>query len=711
MKVKKIITEAMGIMSLWRLLAPLFCGFLFSFAAAAGIMTHEDLVVRYPLPYIVGEKDSVAPVWPISQQTATENKLVGYVFESIDLAPIPGFAGVPFNLLILLDTKGNFVDVKVLSQHEPVFVDGLGLEPMINYINQYIGLSLKQNIRIMNGSTGAKNKSAENAQLDGITKATASVHIINQTILSAALKVARQKLGFAEGRDPELMARIKPEIQEAHNFKDLLDSGLIKHVVFSNAEIEKIFAETNGKGLDTEALAHPQDPFADFYMAYVSVPSIGRNLLSEAAWNKLQNRLEAGDQAILFISKGRYNIISEDFVRGSSSDRVILLQDKLPIEMRDLNMELALKEAASSDLGTVTVFKISSQAGLDPSRSIDFTMPITRSKGIIFPEKIIRDVSFSFRLAERFYTVPEGDHKSWVSLWRDKIGQIVVLLLGLSILTLALLKQKLLVADERRFRLFRYAYLAFTLLFIGWYAQAQLSIVNLTGMLQSLVAGRSLAYILYDPVTMLLLVFVCISLLIWGSGTFCGWLCPFGALQEFTAKLSQRFKLPQLRLKPETEGRWYWIKVAVFTVIMLTAAFSTRITDMIVEVEPFKTAITLNFVRSWPFVAYAVALLVANLFVYKLFCRFLCPFGAGLTLLSRIRLLDWIPRREACGKPCQTCRHRCDYGAIKRDGKIEYDKCFQCMDCVIIYASDEKCPPLMLEKKRARIIPVVEVKA
>ena len=67
-------------------------------------------------------------------------------------------------------------------------------------------------------------------------------------------------------------------------------------------------------------------------------------------------------------------------------------------------------------------------------------------------------------------------------------------------------------------------------------------------------------------------------------------------------------------------------------------------------------------------------------------------------------LLDWIPRRADCGTPCQTCRHRCDYQAITPAGAVSYDECFQCMDCVVIYSSDEKCAPLIMEAKRARTI-------
>jgi transcriptional regulator of nitric oxide reductase len=662
---------------------------------------------------MIGEKDTAMPVWPIFQpnfqQNVADNQLVGYVFESIDLAPIPGFAGVPFNLLIALDQRGNFLDVRVLSQHEPEFqAGGLGESLLSSFVSQYKGLSLKQSVKILTGFNGTKNVSAEAVQLDGITKATASVAIINQTILSSALMVARKKLGFAEGRNPESIARIKPDMLESHTIGDLIDVGLIKHVVLSNADIEKKFVGSNGSGLDADAIAHSQDTFIDLYMAYVSVPSIGRNLLRETSWKKLQDRLEPGDHAILLMSKGRYSILGDDFIPGSTPERVLLKQDQLPIEMRDLNLDIVLKEDHGVDLGMkfVTVFRINSRAGLDASRPIEFVLPVTREKGIIFPEKIIRDFTFSFTLPARFYTVPESGNQSWVGVWRDKRGEIVVLMIGLAILTLALARQEKLVAHQRRFAAFRNIYLLFTLFFIGWYAQGQLSIVNLTGVLQALIADRSLGYFLYDPMTVILSIYVCASLVLWGRGTFCGWLCPFGALQEFGAKIGRLLKLPQIRLKPKIDSRLKWVKYILLAAILGSSLVSSHITDQIVEVEPFKTAITLNFLRSWPFVMYALGLLVANMFVYKFFCRFLCPLGASLAVLGRFRILDWIPRRNACGTPCQTCRYQCAYQAITHDGKIQYDECFQCLECVVIYANDERCAPLMLEKKRARIIPI-----
>lgn len=65
-----------------------------------------------------------------------------------------------------------------------------------------------------------------------------------------------------------------------------------------------------------------------------------------------------------------------------------------------------------------------------------------------------------------------------------------------------------------------------------------------------------------------------------------------------------------------------------------------------------------------------------------------------------IRGRDWIARRVECGSPCQLCKVKCNYGAIEKSGKIAYDECFQCLDCVTIHNDDAQCVPLIIAAKR-----------
>jgi transcriptional regulator of nitric oxide reductase len=675
-------------------------------SAQAGVLTQEALAKKFPSPLIVGSKDSELPVWPIFKQEMTSTELIGYVFESIDFVALPGFAGIPINLLVALDPKGKFLDVQVVSHHEPVFLEGYGPQPLINFVAQYKDLSLTQNITIETGTRKTAKMDGNNVRIDGVSKATASVRIINQTLLASALAVARKKLGFSGSHDPDQIARLKAAYFERRTAVELFGQNLVAHLSLANRDIEKSFAGGVGEGLDPEGSAQPEAMFIDMYTTLVSVPTIGKNLLDGPSWERLSGRLEKGDHAILVMWGGRYSITPEEFTPGTSPERLTLKQGGLPIEMRDLDMDLRLADGTPIAPENMKVFRVIAQTGLDLSKPLDFFLNIKREKGMVYPEIIRAAIPYRFDLPERFYDVPAGDNKTWVSIWQQRLPELLVLGAALALLTLLLAQQTWLVAKARRFTFIRVSFLIFTVGFIGWYAQGQLSIVNMTGLLQSLKEGRSLAFFLYDPMTVSLWAFVAITFFVWGRATFCGWLCPFGALQELIARLASWLKLPQLRLHTRTDAQLKKIKYVLLAGILIAATFAPQLADRLVEIEPFKTAITLYFIRSWPFVAYAIGLVLASAFVYKFFCRYLCPFGAGLAILGKLRLLKWLPRRTECGTPCQTCRHRCDYQAIKPSGEIAYEECFQCMDCVVIYQSDELCAPRILEIKRRRTIPI-----
>jgi polyferredoxin len=210
-------------------------------------------------------------------------------------------------------------------------------------------------------------------------------------------------------------------------------------------------------------------------------------------------------------------------------------------------------------------------------------------------------------------------------------------------------------------------------------------------------------------VSLLLIVFTLISLLVWGRGTFCGWLCPFGALQEFIGLLARALRVRQWRMPATLARLLARSRYAILALLVGAAAFVPSAAEKLVEIEPFKTSITVGFQREWPFLLWAVGLLLAGAFVYKFFCRFVCPLGAALTLGGRLRRWNWLPRIEACGQPCQRCRIACRYDAIVPAGGIDYDECHQCLDCVGIYHDTTRCGPKLLfaaKGKTVRIHPL-----
>jgi polyferredoxin len=134
--------------------------------------------------------------------------------------------------------------------------------------------------------------------------------------------------------------------------------------------------------------------------------------------------------------------------------------------------------------------------------------------------------------------------------------------------------------------------------------------------------------------------------------------------------------------------------------MIATVVFAPDQVDAVAEIEPFKTAITTLFIRDWYFVAYAAFWLLAGMVHFKGFCRYVCPLGAVMAIGGVVRGRDWIARRAECGSPCQLCRVKCNYGAIRPTGEIRYSECFQCLDCVTIHNDDTQCVPLVLAKRQ-----------
>ena len=613
---------------------------------------------------------------------------IGYVFSTAELTDVVGFSGAPFNFVVGLDLQGEIVGVVLVEHAEPIIgYSSLG-EQLKRFIEQYAGLDLGGSISISGqGRTG---------DIHGISSATVSARAFHHAIVQSTRMVARSH-GLMAGAASTAMV-------DVWKFDPLSWSELIAAGAAQKIQIDGVSKIGEDSGSDT----------LDLYVAVVNPASIGRNLLGNMRYGGSVATHSPQDLIVLLMGKGGYSFVGTkvfdtgtfDRIRIEQGERTFALQRKLH-HYKYLPFVSAEGAPKFDEIG---LFRIPAQDGVDVLAP--WKLVVTVEGGGAGASAQAREVELTYNLPSRFILPPAEPsamaslEAPWRESWRAQTNSIVVLVCALLALTALLVGMHRLTRHARVYQVVRIGFLLFTLVWIGWIAGGQLSIINVVAWVQGFVSGNGLVVLLADPLLLVLLAFVVVSFVVWGRGVYCGWLCPFGALQELLAKLARVASVPQWSLSYRTHRMLWPLKYVSLAVVAVASLYGLQAMAVAAEIEPFKTVITLRMERAWPFMVYALALLVVGLFVERAFCRFLCPLGAIMAIGGKLRWFMPLKRRPECGSPCQLCSKRCPIQAIEPSGAINMDECFYCLDCQVIHNDATVCPPLVNEAKRNRKIAV-----
>ncbi|WP_425074755.1 4Fe-4S binding protein [Sagittula sp. S175] len=675
-------------------------------AALAATITPEEMAQRIRAPMSLGAQINDNGVYELLNSGGAQ---AGYVFQTEPMAPLPGFSGAPINMLVVLDLEGRFIDVQLLDHNEPIFVSGLGQAPFHAFMEQYGGLSISDSI-VVGTPYGGGSDGTGLVYLDGVTKATASVRIAHESILAATLQVAREKMGGIASGPPAVP---NPDINETLTWDDLIAQGLVTHKTATNAEIDALFAGTTWEDDDPEATDNPDDLYLDLWIADLGPDSIACSLLAPGTLEELDRFKEIStfDEPILVVETARHGLVSPDFVRNTAPDWIGVEQNGFPVAIRDADLYTQLADTVPEALrdGTAMILRTDRRLGFDPAAPWSMTVKAVREHGMFQPETGSVTVTAEHQTDERFFLRPgQAERLSpFEEAIRNRQSDLIALAVFLAFLVPTLLFAQSRLAGLRAYTPIRLGILAIVTGFIGWWGQGQLSIVTPLATLQAALSTQHFAFLLYDPFSLLIWASVILGFILWGRGLFCGWLCPFGGLQEFAHHIGRTLRLPKWEPSRLWDQRLKKIKYIALAGLVLVTIIAPEHMDKAVEIEPFKTAITTVFVREWYYVAYALFWLGLALFTFKGFCRYACPLGALMAIGGALRLRRWIPRRVECGSPCQLCAVKCNYGAIRKSGEIQYDECFQCLDCVTIHDDASQCVPLVLANRAAKRAPRV----
>ncbi len=660
----------------------------------------------------VGAPGGESPVAPVYQGDTQ----VGFVFLTSDYVNTTGYSGKPIHQLVAIDMAGIIRRVLLVKHHEPIVLIGIPEKRIVAVLDNYIGLDIGKMVR---GELGAP-------KIDVVTGATVTVMVMDDNIQRSAIRVARAyRLGGLAPKRKHTgpIASINPEITGIASWQTLFDESSVARLTLSLEQVNKAFEES---GDEQAALAPEEGPpnevFIELYAAVVSIPVIGRSLLGKAEYNNLLKRLEPGQQAILLAGDGRYSFKGSGYVRGGIFDRFQLVQGDNLIRFHDYEHKRLRKIAAEGapKLKDVDLFILPTDQGFDGALPWQLELLVGRLTGPT--RKAFLNFELGYTPPDKYlsFTEPAAvpsigfmawleaeataeDAPLWKRMWLNKLPQITVLLLALGVLTLIFFFQNWLVKRPVLTDRVRIGFLIFTLFGIGWYANAQLSVVNILAVLNALVSGFDWSYFLMEPLLFVLWGSVATSLLFWGRGAYCGWLCPFGALQELMNRVAKWVKIPQLLLPWSFHERLWALKYLIFLLLFGLSLHSLDWAERLAEVEPFKTAIILKFQRSWPFVLFAVGVLLPGIFIERFYCRYLCPLGAALAIPGRLRMFEWLKRYRECGTPCQRCSQECMVQAIHKEGNINVNECLYCLHCQVVYVDDHACPVLIQKRlKRER---------
>ncbi len=655
-----------------------------------------------------GPPQGEPPIAPVLRNGAA----LGYAYLNSDFTASTGYSGKPIHIVVGITSAGVVSGIKLVDHKEPIVLIGIPQGRVVAALNSIIGKDLG---RVAAGLDRPP-------QVDIVSGATVTVLVMGDSVIRSAVKLIRShRLDTQQAGKTPVTADIRSVDSAKSGVEDwqkLVGDGSIRSLRLSVGEVSEAFRTARQDAAANNPETTPDtERFIDLYVAPVSVPVIGRSLLGDALYDRLRSRLKPDQSAILVAGDGAYSFKGSGYVRGGIFDRIELLQDGQGVRFHDHDHTRipTLAAAGAPKLREIALFQVPKDFTFDVTAPFELQLLVQRTMGA---QKAVLPFNIGYSLPDIYVKVDrvnqtqppataapqdvpaeasgsEIDNQLWITIWQSSRTKIAVTLAAVLALTAIFFFQDWLVRRPKLFGYVRTGFLLFTLFWLGWYANAQLSVVNVLTFANAVVSGFNWQFFLAAPLIFLLWAAGAAALLFWGRGPFCGWLCPFGALQELTNNLAKKLGVPQVKLPWGLHERLWPVKYIVFLGLFGVSFYSMALAEQLSEIEPFKTAIILKFARQWPFVLFALSLLVAGLFVERFYCRYLCPLGAALAIPGRIRMFEWLKRWPECGSPCQRCAKECPVQAIHPEGQINVNECIYCMHCQELYQDDQRCPHMI----------------
>ena len=580
--------------------------------------------------------------WPgyRTNPESRERELVGYAFLSADVPPEePGYSA-PIDMLIGIDTDFNMAGIKILDYNETYRRTKGDFLARTDLLSQFRGKPIRDDFQITR-------------DIDGIAGSTVSVFAIARGARNAARLVAEAYLDFDPG-DPVQEARDARivELMSQYSWEEMLETGMVRQLEVPLPDGQNVvlsFSYMGHSGLGTFWIGDQAFALAErgasAYLAgdEMVLVAIGGSAASQFRYDQLQFNQDNGR----FLSWFR-RFTAEDFVPTGNADSgmiaghadftgAIVLPDSI-----DITQPVTL---GYRHLGTVDRLTVEFQP-------VGLGMQLALGEDVLSEQEIADILRAENSWMNRFLEQPPWGITPW--------GKVTILLLILALAMAAFLRNS---------AQLRWITLAVTAAYLGFIDGSFLSISQVVNTI-----NQGPAFLASNLPLLLFATFTVVTTLLWGR-VFCSSLCPFGAIQDFITRFAPRRWRRQVSQNFHVKA--LYLKYLILTLIIGAALVAGEV-SIFQYFEPFGTLFFMNgALILWVIL---IAILAACFVVPRFYCRYACPLGAALGVVSLVSPLR-IKRVPQC-TTCIVCERSCPTGAIRRE-KIDFKECVRCDICEI----------------------------
>jgi len=580
-------------------------------------------------------KQGNPPVYIGYESEAQDAEIVGYAFETTDFEPQEVGYSAPIEVLVGVDLAGELTGIEILfyrESYKSIRGDFLNSE---RFPNQFDGKSVADGFRV-------------GRDIDGVSRATISSWAVSRGIRNSAREVARAYLGeaavFANASvEDQALSLLAPL-----SWEGLIDDGLVK--------LWPVLLEDGTQ--------------IDLTVAFMGNEKLGEMLVGAEDYSRAEreasNRVREGALLLIGIAGNASSPFRQENLALQQGDwsyqverrRFVYVGSAEAGKSRD-KMRFAGAIVLPPEVDIAQPFTLFYNTGkevdsIDQLEQVNYQVPpiaLALAQGRQVPAEYLPEI------IDEYADLPIETGLQAL-LGSAPWTEIALLML---LLTLAM------TAFVRKDARLRWVALLSTFVYLGFVNGTFLSVSHITNFMKQ---GPGL--FLNDLPLLILVVFTLVTTVFWGR-VFCSSLCPFGALQDILERIVPRRwrrSLPQW-----LHDRALWLKYVILAGLIAMAVAYAEL-SVFQYFEPFGTL----FYQSQSLLLWGIlsVFVAGSIFVPRFYCRYACPLGASLGVISIAAL--WKIKRVPQCEVCKVCEKACPTGAIRLQA-IDFKECVRCDVC------------------------------